>query len=409
MSLQYKTKESYQDELPKAYLASLEQMRRTIDFEANLVSSSCSNPQLQGHHHMTATSTKNFTGIKFLRENVDTSSNTWPGSCGSDMNETKLIGESVCTRDWVESCIGDWLGKGFDSDLNSRQMELMKIKNHDLPFNKPRSWGGYNRVWRARVAKLAIQDVMARKLQACYRFYDVKKRMALGGEFNLQKALECFKDEHFEEAVHCLDTAQSFFRIQRNKGMLKHAEELRAHFQAVQRGEEQMVRARACLNSESPPLEIVRATLEVAEQLFLDEAVDKTADDYGRLNEVYFLRADTDIQSAVKLLGQSGDGQNDEVDLALAGDRLDEAESSLGLVKLELTTHSEKTEQDKRAEKERHMAASGKGEGGKSTRGVVKSRDHFMRSAENLQKSVDAKARYASTTITKKQIAQKKQ
>jgi hypothetical protein len=379
-------------------------MRRTIDFEANLVSSTCSNPQLVDH--LTATSTKNFTGIKFLRDSADVSSNTWPGSRASGLNETKAI--EVCTRDWVESCIGDWLGKGFDSDLNNRQMELMKVKNQNLPFNKPRSWGGYNRVWRARVAKLAIQDIMARKLQACYRFYDVKKRMRLGGEFNVQKALECFQDEHFDEAVHCLKTAESFFRIQRNKEMLTHADELRTHIQVVQRGEEQMARARACLTAENPPLEIVRATLEVAEQLFL-EVVDKTEDDYGRLNEVHFLRADTDIQSAIKLLAQSGDGQNDDVDLALARERLDEAEKSLGTVKLELMTHEEKTEKDKMQEREDAQAGTKSDTNNKnnknknnnnnnnnnnSTRGVVKSRDHFMKSAENLQRSVDAKARY---------------
>ena len=338
MPLKKESIEQYEKGLPKSYLASLEQMRRTVDFESSLASSTSHIPRQE--NHMTATSVQKFTGIKFLRDSTSDPSRTWTGSYTSKKNNTDLIQTSVCKRDWVESCVGSWLGKGFDSDLNPRQMQMLKIKNQALPYNKPIAKGGYNRAWRSRVAKLAIQDVMARKLQGQYRFYDVKKRMRLGGEFNVQQALEYFEDEQFEEAIHCLDTANSFFSIQRNKLMQAEVDRLRKHIKVVQRAEDEMVRARACLYTEDPPLEIVRASLEIAEQLIL-ELPNRKDDDHSRLNEVYFLRANTNIQIASKFIGDTL-----AADLELAQSRLDEAEQSLSKVNLDVVTHEEKVEGD---------------------------------------------------------------
>jgi hypothetical protein len=219
-------------------------------------------------NRLTASTIHGFTGLAFLKAN---------SSHGLHTRKTNRSHQSLPpplhTGDYVTSCVGGWIGNGFGKPLNKRQQTLLHKQSKRFPWERPRSHGGFTRGYRSAASLVAIRETMAKRLQASYRLYDMRKRLMMGAEINLRKGYLLYKQDEFEASLEVLSEAIKFLRIQRKNHHTIETEDQINHLQEVVKstwaGVDSLKKAVAEHESRIP-IDICRATTNMAIQHFVD-------------------------------------------------------------------------------------------------------------------------------------------
>ena len=122
----------YRSLLPKGYVSSLSVTSNTLGFERHLKSSVQTPPKvkhkLMGNKTVTATSYSTFRGVDRLpKDHTRKLHLPRMGKAKAHAAVTSHSADSIRSKDFIESCVGEWTTGKFGAGLNERQTKLLQL------------------------------------------------------------------------------------------------------------------------------------------------------------------------------------------------------------------------------------------------------------------------------------------